>query len=59
MHHAAKLIERIIFLDGRPNLQRFAPLSIGEIVTEVLEYDRKAGYTTRKLYMKGRSLCHD
>ena len=52
MHDANKLIERI-------TLSHAATLSIGETVTEVLEYDLKAGYTTRKLYMKGRSLCHD
>jgi bacterioferritin len=59
IHHADKLIERIIFLEGHPNLQHVAPLFIGENVTEVLECDVKGEYTARDLYMKGRSLCHD
>jgi len=34
MHHADKLIERIIFLEGHPNLQRVAPLRIGQTIKE-------------------------
>ncbi len=30
MHHADRLIERIIFLEGHPNAQRVAPLRIGQ-----------------------------
>ena len=36
MQHADKLIERIICLDGHPNLQTLAPLRIGRNVLEVL-----------------------
>ena len=31
MHHADRLIERIIFLEGHPNLQRVAPTAAGVI----------------------------
>ena len=35
MHHADRLIERIIFLEGHPNAQRVAPLRIGQnVVTD-------------------------
>ena len=30
MHHADRLVDRIIFLDGHPNLQTVAPLRIGQ-----------------------------
>ena len=59
MHHADRLIERIIFLEGHPNLQRVAPLRIGQTIKEVLEADLAGEYDARTAYKKSRELCAD
>ena len=59
MQHADKIIARIIFLEGHPNLQHVAPLMIGQNIKEVLECDLKGEYIAKEHYMKGRALCRD
>lgn len=57
MNHADKLIERILFLGGHPNLQKLDPLRIGETPKETLECDLAAEQDARTLYMEARKHC--
>ena len=59
MHHADRIIERIIFLEGHPNLQSVAPLRIGQNVREVLESDLDGEYDARTSYKRSREICQE
>src|SRR5689334_18380071 len=57
MQHADKLVHRIIFLEGLPNLQYVAPLMIGQNLKEVLECDLKGEHIARDTYTRARDVC--
>jgi bacterioferritin len=57
MHHADRLIARIIFLEGHPNLQKLDPLRIGQNLRETLEADLAAENDARTLYIEARQYC--
>ena len=59
MVHADKIIERIIFLEGHPNLQTVAPLRIGRTVKEVLEADLAGEMEALASYKKSREICRE
>ncbi|WP_420132473.1 bacterioferritin [Rhodopseudomonas sp.] len=58
MVHADKLTDRIIFLDGFPNMQVLDPLRIGQNVKEVLNSDLQAEIDARSLYQEAATYCH-
>ena len=58
MHHADKFVDRILFLEGFPNLQVLDPLRIGQNVKEVLEADLAAEHDARTLYQEAATYCH-
>lgn len=57
MKHADKLIERILFLEGLPNLQELNKLLIGETPDECLSGDLKAELGARALLKEGVAAC--
>ena len=57
MKHADKLIERILMLDGLPNLQALHKLLIGESVQEMLECDLKLERGAQLTVKEGIAAC--
>ena len=57
MEHADKLVKRIIFLGGHPNLQTLDALRIGQTILEVLECDLAAEYDARAMYKEARVIA--
>lgn len=57
MQHADKIIERIIFLGGHPNMQTLGSLRIGQDVKEVLEADLAGELEAIASYAKSKEVC--
>lgn len=57
MRDAEKLIERILYLDGVPNLQRYGNVSVGETVPEQLQLDLATEVAAVERYNRGVALA--
>jgi len=59
MKHAEVLIERILFLDGTPNLTELMQLSIGKNVKEQLQSDLKLEINAVGMYNNAVKVCRE
>jgi len=53
MKHADVLIERILYLDGLPNLQRYTKVNVGQSVPEMFQLDLAVEYDAVKRFNTG------
>lgn len=56
MKHAETIIERILYLEGVPNLQRLGAVRVGQTITEQFRLDLEAEKEALVLYHKGAVL---
>lgn len=57
MKQADKVIERILFLEGLPNLQQLSPLSIGEHTQEMIQCDNSFQAAQIAIVRQAISVC--
>jgi len=57
MKHADRLMERILMLDGLPNLQDLGKLLVGEDVPEILNGDLQSERTAQATVKEGIAAC--
>ncbi len=59
MKHADELIERILYLEGLPNVQRLGKVNIGETAVEQFKNDLALEYDALKRLNDGIRLCRE
>lgn len=59
MKHAEELIERVLFLEGIPNVQRLGKINIGETVPEILKADYALEMDALPRLNKGIEVCRE
>ena len=59
MRHAEQIIDRILFLEGLPNLQRLAKLNVGETVEEQFKADLALEYVAIERLNRGIKLARE
>ncbi|HTP24469.1 MAG TPA: bacterioferritin [Anaeromyxobacteraceae bacterium] len=57
MKHADEIIERILYLEGLPNLQRLGTIKVGQTVDEQLKLDLALEATAIPVLNRGIELC--
>ncbi len=59
MKHADTLIERVLFLEGLPNVQRLGKVNIGQTVAEILTNDLAVEMVAIPLLNRGIATCRE
>ncbi|MCZ8158246.1 MAG: bacterioferritin [Leptospira sp.] len=57
MKHADEVIERILYFDGIPDLQKYMKINVGKSVPEMLENDLQLEYSAIERLNRGIDIC--
>ena len=57
MQHAQEVIERILYLEGLPNMQKYMKINVGQSVPEQFEFDLQLEYAAVERLNKGVELA--
>ena len=59
MKHADELIERVLYLEGLPNVQRLGKVNVGQTVPDQMRLDLESEKTAIKMLNDGIELCRE
>ena len=59
MKHAQELIERILYMEGVPNMQRYMKINVGQNVPEQHQFDLQVEKDAVARLNRGIALCRD
>lgn len=59
MKHAEALIERILYLEGVPNMQRLSTVEVGETIIEQYRLNYEMEKAAVERYQRGVAVCHE
>ncbi|MBM9589348.1 bacterioferritin [Leptospira sp. 201903075] len=57
MKHADEIIERILYFDGIPDLQKYSKINVGQTVPEMLDHDLQLEYGAVERLNRGIDIC--
>jgi bacterioferritin len=59
MKHAERIIDRVLYFDGVPNMQRLFPVRVGETVPEQFQFDLELEHAAVERLNRGIATCVD
>ncbi len=59
MRHAESIMDRVLYLQGMPNLQRLGPVRVGETVLEQFRVDLELEYAAIERFNRGITLARE
>ncbi len=59
MQHAQKVIDRILYFDGQPNMQKYMKINVGRTVKEQFQYDLEVEYQAVPRLNRGIEVARD